>query len=776
MILLKDSRDARTFIVTGKTEAGYDVDLTASAKSAPESDIVKIDQDGFLQPARVGKTNLTISAGGRQIKVPVVVESLASPPVSFVREVEPILSKAGCNQGTCHGSAKGKNGFKLSLRGYDPEFDHHALIDDVLARRFNRSDAGQSLMLLKPTGAVPHRGGVLMKPGSRYYALLKKWIEEGGKSDASTIKRVSSVEAIPSVPNVTLPGMSQKMIVIAHYPDGSSRDVTREAALTSSLPEVATVTSAGVVTAQRRGEAAVLVRYEGAYATNNVTSLGDRKGYVFPKTQEFGYIDRLVDAKLKRVKTIPSPLCDDATFLRRVSIDLTGLPPTPEAVRDFVSREPGSRSKREKLTDTLLSSPEYVDRWTNKWSDLLDSNSKYLGVAGVQKFRNWIYNSVAENKPYDKFVRELITASGDSGSNASANYLRVVRDTSTATENVTQLFLGVRFSCAKCHDHPFEKWTQNQYYQFGAYFAQVGFKASPNGEEVVFNRDAGEVNHPKTGLAVLPSVPVGKSPNATEFHDRRQAFATWLTSAENPFFSRALVNRLWSYMLGKGIIDPVDDIRASNPPSNPALLEALNADFVKSGFDMKHILRTIVLSRVYQTSISANRWNQDDSINFSHATPRRLEAEQLLDAINLATGTHSAFAGAPMGTKAGQLADAEANGADGFLDLFGRPARQSPCECERSSTVSLGQALNLINGPTTDTISNPKGRIATLLATKPTDEKIVEEMFLSTLCRLPSKSEMTTGLDTLKTAGSKTEGAQDLLWALLNSPAFLFNR
>ena len=775
-ITLNSGDDARSFIVTGKTDAGFDVDLTSVAKAKPDSAIVHVDRDGYLQPLKAGKTNLLVSAGGHQIKVPLIVKSLSSSPVSFVREVEPILSKAGCNAGTCHGSAKGKNGFKLSLRGYDPEFDHHALIDDVLARRFNRSDAAQSLMLLKPTGAVPHRGGVVFKPNSRYYALLKRWIEEGAKSDSGIMKRVASLEVLPTLPNVTLPGMTQKVLVLAHYPDGSTRDVTREAVITSSLPEVATVTPAGLVTAIRRGEAAVLVRYEGTYATNSVTTLGDRTGYVFPKVQEFGYIDKLVDAKLKKVKAKPSFLCDDATFLRRVSIDLTGLPPSPETVRAFVADTSNNRNKREKLIDSLLDSSEYIDRWTNKWSDLLDSNSKYLGSDGVHKFRNWIYNSVAQNKPYDKFVHELITATGDSSSHASANYLRVVRDTSTATENVTQLFLGVRFSCAKCHDHPFERWTQNQYYQFGAYFAQVGFKPSPNGEEVVFNKDAGEVTHPKTGLAVLPAVPVGRNPKAADFQDRRGAFADWLTDAENPFFSRALVNRLWSYMLGKGIIDPVDDIRASNPPSNPALLEALNQDFVKSGFDMKHILRTIVLSRVYQSSISTNRWNSDDNINFSHAAPRRLEAEQLLDAINLATGTHSSFAGAPSGTKAGQLADADANGADGFLDLFGRPARQSPCECERSSTVSLGQALNLINGPTTDTISNPKGRIVQLLVTNPPNEKIVEEMFLSTLCRLPSKSEMATGLDTLKTAGSKTEGAQDLLWALLNSPAFLFNR
>jgi hypothetical protein len=392
----------------------------------------------------------------------------------------------------------------------------------------------------------------------------------------------------------------------------------------------------------------------------------------------------------------------------------------------------------------------------------------------VRKFRNWIHSAVAQNVPYDRFVRALITASGDGNENAPANYLRVIRDTSTATENVTQLFLGVRFSCAKCHDHPFERWTQNQYYQFGAFFAKVGYKPAPGGEEVVYNKDDGEVMHPKSGLVVAPYVPVGHNPSVAE--SRRDAFASWLTDSSNPYFSRAMANRLWSYFFGKGIIDPVDDIRASNPAVNPELLEALNKDFVESGYDLKHMMRVICQSRTYQSSIASNAWNADDKTNFSHALPRRLEAEQLLDAINLATGTQSSFNGLPMGTKAGQIPDATASGADGFLDLFGRPSRDTPCECERSSSVSLGQAMALINGPTTDTISNKQGRIAKLMATNPTDDKIVEEIFLSALCRMPSEREKKASLDTLKSAANKADGAQDLLWALVNSPAFLFNR
>ncbi len=775
-LTLEDARDSRSVIVTGRTQAGYMVDLSPIAKLRAGSDLIRVGTDGVVMPLKAGKTTLIVMAAGKQIAVPVTVKSIAAPPVSFAREVMPVMSRVGCNAGLCHGSAKGKNGFKLSLRGYDPDFDHHALVDDVSGRRFNRSDPAQSLMLLKPTGAVPHRGGVLFNSASPYYTLLKRWISEGVRSDVETVKRVSSLEVLPTVPNVTLPGMTQKMLVIAHYPDGKTRDVTREAVFTSSLPEVATITGDGTVLAVRRGEAACLVRYEGTYAANNITVLGDRTGYKWAAVPEQNYIDRLVDKKLQKVRAQASGLCDDATFFRRAYLDLTGLLPAPEATRAFLEDKTPSQRKREKLTDALLASDAYNERWTNKWSDLLDSNSKFLGEVGVRKFRNWIRGSISDNKPYNQFVRELITASGDANQNPPANYMRVVRDTATATENVTQLFLGVRFSCAKCHDHPFERWTQNQYYQFGAFFAQVGYKpAGKDGAEVVFNKGDGEVMHPKTGLAVLPAVPVGRFA-AVPSEDRRQAFAVWLTSKDNPFFSRAYVNRLWSYFLGKGIIDPVDDIRASNPASNPELLEALNKDFVDHGFDTRHIMRTIVLSRTYQADLKTNKWNSDDHMNFSHATPRRLEAEQLYDALHLATGSTVQFAGLPTGTKAVELPDAKAVG-DGFLDLFGKPVRETPCECERSSTVSLGQALNLINGPTlSESVAASTGRIAQLLKANPTDDKIVEEIFLATFSRFPTAKEKKTALTTLHISSNRAEGAEDLMWALLNSPAFLFNR
>ncbi len=774
-LTFSDNRDVRSVTVAGKTSKGYSIDVSTIAKVHPAAPIVKIDADGRISPLKVGKTTLIVTCAGQQAQIPLEVKSVASPQVSFVREVMPIISKAGCNAGTCHGSAKGKNGFKLSLRGYDPDFDHHALIDDISGRRFNRVDPSQSLMLLKPTGGVPHKGGVVFKPGSEYYNLLLNWIKEGVKSDASRVKRVVRLEVLPAVPNVTLPGLTQKTLVIAYYPDGSSRDVSREAVCTSSMPEVALAAQDGTVTAVRRGEAAFLVRYEGAYAAANVTVLGDRTGYKWAKAPDFNYIDSLVDKKLQKIKAVPAPICTDSEFFRRIRIDLTGLPPTPEESRAFLADTSSSQQKRAKAVDALLGSAAYVEHWTNKWADLLSANSRYLGDRGVRKFHNWINNAVREDMPYNKFVQTMLTASGDAYENPAANYLRVVHDTSTATENVSQLFLGVRFSCNKCHDHPFERWTQTQYYQFGAFFAQVGYKPGQDGgDEVIFNKGEGEVTHPKTRLAVIPEVPVGDRTSGGRATDRRIAFTSWLTSANNPFFSRAMVNRLWSYFLGRGIIDPVDDIRASNPASNPELLEALNKDFVDSGFNLKHMMRVIASSRVYQESISVNKWNEDDKANFSHAIPRRLDAEELLDAINQATGTTSSFDGLPKGASASALPDA---GGESFLDLFGRPARETPCECERSSTVSLGQALNLINGPTiANAIANPNGRIAKLMQTNPTDKQIVEEVFLAALCRLPSESEMKNSLASFKGGGPSGDGAQDLMWALINSPAFLFNR
>ena len=775
-LTLEHARDGRRVIVSGQTKAGNWVDVTSVAKLKPSSDGVKLAEDGYIFPNTVGATSIIVSVNDDELELPVNVKSIESPPVSFVRDVMPILSHAGCNNGTCHGAAKGKNGFKLSLRGYDPEFDYELLIEDISGRRFNRAFPDQSLMLLKPTSEVPHKGGQVIVPESRDYKLIHQWISEGVVSDYGQTDRVERLEVIPDSTELSMPGSKQQLIVIAHYPDGTTRDVTREAKFTSSVNEVAKITDDGVVTAERRGETAILTRYEGAYSTNGIIVMGDRSGYEWVETPEYNYIDTHVHNKLKRLKILPSELCTDEEFVRRIHFDMTGLPPTPEFVRKFLMDKTASKEKREKLIDSLVETSEYVDHWTQKWGDLLQSNRKFLGERGMWLFKEWIHESIAQNRPYNEFVHDLITATGSVYANPAANYFRVSSEYTAAVENTTQLFLGVRFSCNKCHDHPFEVWTQNQYFELGAFFSDVKLKNGRlPGEQVVYaSFSPTPVKHPRTLAVVEASVPFGEIKQDST--DKREALAEWLTSAENPMFAKAGVNRIWSYFMGLGIIEPVDDIRSSNPPSNPELLDALTKDFIDSGFDMKHIMKTIARSRTYQQSIKTNKWNKKDTINFSHATARRLTAEQLLDAIGIATGSKPKFEGVPKDLRAVQLPDSKVKD-DGFLKLFGRPERESSCECERTTEVSLAHAMNLINGPTVaNAIIDPNGRIAKLLNEGIDDKSIVEELYLATLARLPQENEYATAVEHFANAKSKEEGAQDLMWALINSPAFLFNR
>jgi len=779
---LEGPRDSRRVVVTGLAADGSAFDLSHEAKYAGPDAGLAIDASGYVRGLVDGPHVVKVEAAGRSVDLPVEVAGVASArPLSFVRDVMPVLARAGCNAGTCHGSAKGKKGFKLSLRGYDPEYDYAQLVEDLAGRRFNRSAPEQSLMLLKPSTAVPHEGGHVLDPGTSAYEIIRDWIAQGVKSDAASAAsaRVASLEVIPPVVDLDLEGRAQQIIVLARYPDGSTRDVTRDAIYSSSVPDVATVTPTGRVEAVRRGEAAILVRYEGAYGVDNVTVMGDRSGFAWTDAPKNNYVDELVHAKLKKVKIRPAPTCTDEEFLRRASFDLTGLPPTPDAVKAFLA-DPDAATRRDRAIDAMIDSPEFVAHWTHKWADLLQVNRKFLGDKATWAFVRWIEQAVARNMPYDQMVRSVITAQGSSFDEPAVNYFRASKEPKVALENATQLFLGVRFSCNACHDHPFERWTQAQYYEMAAFWGRVGTKKGPReGEQVIYDLPAGEVLHPKDGRTMKPTFPyehAGHDPKAAPAPSRRVELADWLTAPENPYFARSIVNRVWSYFLGRGIIDPVDDIRSSNPPSNPELLDALEKDFIAHSFDLRHLMRTIVRSRTYQSSIATDEWNEDDAINFSHATPRRLTAEQLLDAIDLAAGRTPKFDGVPAGYRADQLPDSQV-AVGGFLDLFGRPARESPCECERSSEVSLSQALNLVNGPTiADALIAPEGRIARLLKANPDDAAIAREMYLAALSRNPSADELAKATTYLAGVPDKAEAAQDLLWALINSPAFLFNR
>ena len=705
-----------------------------------------------------------------------------TPKLTFLRDVAPILNKTGCTSGACHGAAKGKNGFKLSLRGYDPQFDYEALLYDLSGRRFNRADPARSLMLAKPTQQVPHGGGLRFETSSAYYQTIYNWIAQGVPFGDPAKDSVRRVEVEPKEIFMQQPGETAVVKVSAFFADGGQRDVTREAVVESNVPDVAAVADASVKGA-RIGEATLLVRYQGNFTTVPVTVLNPKPGFAWKPVAENNYIDKLIDAKLERLKIQPSPATDDAAFLRRVSLDLKGQLPTPAEVQAFLAN--ASRTKRAEAIDKFIASPAYVDHWTLKWGDLLQNSRKYLGEKGAFEFHEWIRDSIASNKPYDRMVREMLTAKGSSYDNPAANFYRVTRDPKPTMEKTTQVFLGVRMVCTQCHDHPFERWTQNQYYEMAAFFSAVGLRPGYEvGEEILYDqRQDFDMKHPKDGRVVNPKfiVPASWSssaaPTAAPPTDasRRQAYAEWLTARDNPFFSKSTVNRVWSYFFGRGIIDPVDDIRASNPPSNPALLDALTKDFIDHNFDLRYLMRTIANSRVYQASVASNEWNEKDGENFSHAMPRRLSAEELMDALAQATGVRPVFPEAPPDTNAEQVTDPHV-GKDGFLDLFGRPARESACECERRSDLSLPQALNLVNGKTiSDAVADAGGRVAKAVLSGRPDREVVTELYLASLSRPPRAEELESGARYLEGGAGRAARAQDLLWALVNSKAFLYN-
>jgi len=757
-------------VVTGTLANGGSIDLTRSvevtgpASGQSAAGLVDISATGLVRPLADGSGSLTLrfsapaaatAAEPVSVSLPVsVVGSGSLPAVDFIRDVNPVLSKLGCNQGTCHGAAKGKNGFKLSLRGYDPLFDVRAFTDDHGSRRVNLASPDDSLMLLKASATVPHTGGLLTRPADADYQLIRRWIAEGAPLDPATAK-VTGIEVTPAAALIDQPGGRQQFRVVASYADGSRRDVTRHTFLESGNTEVATVSADGLATAIRRGEAPILVRYEGSYAAVTLTVMGNREGFVWQQPETWGPIDELVATKWQAMKITPAPLATDLEFLRRITLDLTGLPPTADAARQYAADRRDTRIKRAELVAALIGSEGFIEHWTNKWADLLQVNPKFLGKEGAEGLRGWIREQVAGNTPYDDLARAILTASGSNRENPAAAYYKTLRDPLETMENTTHLFLGVRFNCNKCHDHPFERWTQDQYYETAASFARVSLTRDPeSGDkkiggtavegakplyEIVSDAKTGEVTHERTGKPVDPVFPFACNYESPADATRRQEFAAWLTSADNRYFARSYVNRLWGYLFGVGIIDPIDDIRAGNPPTNPALLDYLTERFISSGFDTQAILTEICTSRVYGLSIETNRFNEDDTINYSHALPRRLPAETLYDAIHAVVGSPSRFPGYPEGTRAAELPEVSSTLGRGFLQTFGRPARESACECERAEGMALGPVMALVSGPVVgDVLADPKSTLTQRVASQADDGQLIEEVFYAILGR-PSR-------------------------------------
>jgi len=768
-VTLKGPFDYVQMLLVGQLDTGDRIDVTRMTTIANPANVVRVTPAGQVRPLADGAGELKFTVAGQSVTVPVKVSGQKeTPQVSFVRDVMPVLSKVGCNAGTCHGAAKGKNGFKLSLRGYDPQADHQALTDELEGRRFNRAAPERSLMLLKPAGEAPHVGGMLFKAGDPYYEIIKAWIAAGVKLDL-TVPRVRSLEVVPRTAVLPLPEMKQQMAVIATYTDGSKRDVSAEAFVESNNTEVATVDKQGLVTAVRRGEATMLARYEGTYAASNLVIMGDRSGFAWSEPPRNNYIDELVYEKLKSIKVLPSGLCSDEEFVRRITLDLTGLPPEPGDVGKFVADPRPTKVKRDELIDRLVGSTDYIEHWTNKWADLLQVNRKFLGEGGAAALRKYVRQAIADNKPYDKFVYDILTASGSTLQNPAAAYYKVLRDADAAMENTTQLFLAVRFNCNKCHDHPFERWTQDQYYHLAAYFAQIKRDEDPKFKgqklagtdveggkplvEVIADAPDGEVKHERTGKVTPPEFPYTFPGLAAGGKTRREQAARWITAKDNPYFAKSYVNRLWSYLLGVGLIEPVDDIRAGNPPTNPKLLDRLTEDFIAAGFDTRHIVKTICKSRVYQHALAANQWNRDDEMNYSHALARRLPAEVLYDAIHRVTGSQSRLPGLVPGARAAELLDSSVPIPGGFLELFGKPPRESACECERSGGMLLGPILTLINGPVLgEALKDPSNRLAKLVAAEKDDNRLIEEVYLAILARRPTPEEVAKCLKTFKEA------------------------
>tara|TARA_R110002049_G_scaffold27321_2_gene94233 strand:+ start:437387 stop:442540 length:5154 start_codon:yes stop_codon:yes gene_type:complete len=758
VVRLMSPTDYVQMIVTAETADGETIDVTRVCEF--ESPLwTTITDRGLVRAAGDGKGRIHIRLGKLSQQIEVAATGMAaSGSVDFIRDVNPVLSRLGCNQGTCHGAQKGKNGFKLSLRGYDPVYDLRALTDDLAARRINMAAPQESLMLRKPLGLTPHEGGAIMTDGDPYHTILRRWITDGCKLNLET-PRVSEIKVFPVNPIVQATDATQQVRVIAIYPDGSRRDVTHEAFIESGNTEVATSDAQGLLSAVRRGEAPILARYEGAYAATTLTVMGRREGYQEEEYETWSRIDELVAQKWRRMKVMPSDLCDDATFLRRIHLDITGLPPTSEQVREFIDDARPLRVKRREVVDQLIGNDDYVEYWTNKWSDLLQVNRKFLGVEGSVKFRQWIRDAIEQNRPYDDFARQVLTAKGSNNDNPAASYFKVLRTPEDTMENTTHLFMGIRFNCNKCHDHPFERWTQDQYYEMAAFFAQVDLKADPasgNAKiggtavegakplyELVIDKPEGDMLHARTGDVVEPDFPVDVSHDCPDGATRREKLAAWMTDPDNPYFARSYVNRMWGYLLGKGLIEPIDDIRAGNPPTNPELLDHLTQLFVESGFDVRVLLRAICNSRTYQLSVETNPLNEDDTLNYARALPRRLPAEVIYDSVHSLTGAISDIPGMPKGSRAASVTDSGIKLADGFLQNLGRPARESACECERSDGLQLGPVMALISGPTIGTaIADPRNELEKVVQECQTDDDLAEEIFLRALGRFPSEAEV----------------------------------
>ena len=774
-IQLTTSRDRQSVIGQAVYDNGLTEDVTTKLQFKPSKDGVVRIENNMIYPAGDGETDVVASFGGASVKLhSKVAKAKEDRPISFTLDVMPTFMRAGCNTGSCHGAARGKDGFRLSLFGFDPKGDYHRLTRELSGRRINLSMPEESLLLEKAIGAVPHTGGKLFEKDSEYYNAALRWLQAGAPYDAGAIPTVDKVEIYPKGGVMDGKGTTQQVSVLAYYSDGTTRDVTTLSAFSSNNDNSATITKDGKITANNRGEAFIMARFDTHTVGSHFVVLPKGLDFEWPNVPEYNYVDTLIHNKLKKLRVIPSEVCSDAEFLRRASLDICGVMPTIEEFNTFVAdKDP---KKREKLVDQLLNRKEFVEMWVMKWSELLQIRTvnNRISYKSALLYYNWLQERIASNVPLDKMVQELLGSTGGTFANAATNYYENERDTLKVAENVAQVFMGMRIQCAQCHNHPFDRWTMDDYYSFAAFFSQVGRKRSEDPREsIIYNRGSGEVRHMVDNRVMQPKFLGGAQPEV-KGKDRRVVLASWLASDENPYFATNLSNIVWAHFFGKGIINEVDDVRISNPPVNPELLDELAKRFTDYNYDFKKLVRDICTSRTYQLSTQTNPSNENDLTNFSHAHPRRLRAEVLLDCISQVTNAPNKFRGLPLGARAVQIADG--NTTNYFLTTFGRAKRDTVCSCEVRMEPSLSQALHLLNGDTVNSkIVQGKFVDSRIKAGKKPLE-IVDEMYISCLTRKPTDKEYSTLVQVLDENKKDQQNAlNDIFWSLLNSREFIFN-
>jgi hypothetical protein len=777
-VTLRGPNAVQSLLVTGKTLDGRLIDLTnAASYETKQSQVVKVSAHGVLRAQSDGEAEVLVSAGGLNAKVQIEVKDTTKPrSIHFENDIVPLLSRFGCNSSGCHGYSQGQNGFKLAVFGSDPDLDFNAIVKEARGRRIMPAAPEHSLLLRKASGQLPHGGGIRMRAGTDEYETMRAWIAAGTPVGDPKAPSVVSVRVEPKERLLSMKG-TQQLRVTARYSDGREVDATAHARFQTNNEGLASVSTEGLVSVfDTPGEVAVMASYANCVDTFRAIVPRPQTIANYPAYPANNFIDDHVVNKLKKLNIAPSELCDDPTFLRRVYLDVIGTLPSAEEARRFLKDT--RANKRELLVDELLERPEYADYWALKWADLLRVDRQALGHKKAYAFYRWIRESLAKNKPFDHFAQELLTAEGPLEEVGPANFFKVANKPGDAASSISQVLLGVRIACAECHHHPFDRWSQTDYFGMTAFFTQLGVRPSARGESVQAIGDP-VIKHPRTG-AVIPPSPLptaGEGPGVRGLPaDRRVALAEWMTSPKNAWFARNLANRTWAHFLGRGLIEPIDDVRDTNPPSNPELLDALAKNIVDSKFDVKKLIRTITSSRTYQLSSKPNATNDKDEINYSRSLFRRIEAEVLLDMVSHSLGVPEKFGGAAQGTRAIQLWDSKANHY--FLKLFGRPQRVTACECERITEPSVAQVLHLLNSPEIHAkLSHERGNIARWVREKKDDADLVDALYLTFYSRPPSEAERKTSVEFLRRNGmARREAAEDLAWTLMNTLEFGFKR